>query len=131
MNSRREQRRAQRFPIVASMVFRPRGETTWLAGSTLNISRAGVLFRTGSSRPSPGSEVEFVIALPVDGVTPPTEVWCTGHVVRRQGRDAGGSVAATIDHYVLEGHSTAPGAIGSTWHPDRRKARQRRVRSGG
>ncbi len=43
--------RAQRFPIKLSLRYRKIGTTSWLLGSTLNLSRTGVLFQAERSYP--------------------------------------------------------------------------------
>lgn len=94
--------RAQRFPIQAPMQFREGGESDWHEGTTLNISRSGVLFRAER-------EIETKKVLEMRIAFPPemtggseTSVVCWGPIVRRQilgeanGRTA---FAATIFRY--------------------------------
>ena len=99
-------RRANRFPITTSMKFRATGEREWHEGSTVNFSRLGVLFRSDAPLPSTGRAVEFVVALPLNGVMPPPTVRCTGRVVRvlEGGIPGEGHAAAVvIDGYAFEG----------------------------
>ena len=43
--------RAQRFPINVPLHYRMNGMTHWLNGTTLNISRSGILFQTDGMIP--------------------------------------------------------------------------------
>jgi hypothetical protein len=98
--------RAQRFPIQTSLRFREHGESAWRTGATINVSRSGVLFRADGPLPDPVHAVDFIIELPLNGVTPGPHVRCTGHVVRTAPEEiAGGgcAMAVTIDGYGLEG----------------------------
>jgi len=86
-------------------MFREHGASEWRQASTLNLSRSGVLFRADGPLPDPGHVIDFIVALPLNGITPSPQARCTGHVVRvAPGQLAGGSqaVAATIDDYILE-----------------------------
>jgi hypothetical protein len=86
--------------------FREQGESEWRLASTINVSRSGVLFRADGPLADLVHAVDFIIELPVDGVTPGPHVRCTGHVVRTAPEEiAGGgcAMAVTIDGYGLEG----------------------------
>jgi hypothetical protein len=99
-------RRARRFPITTSLVFRELGESQWREASTINVSYSGVLFRAEGAPPGAAHAVEIVLSLPLNGVTPAPLVRCTGHVVRIAPEDLAGeghAVAVSIDGYVFEG----------------------------
>ncbi len=99
-------RRATRFPITTSLLYRERGEPEWRQASTINVSHSGVLFRPDGPLPAPDRVLDFVLALPLTGETPASHVRCTGRVVRVAPAEfVGGSsaVAVSIDGYALEG----------------------------
>jgi hypothetical protein len=99
-------RRARRFPIAASLLYREHGESAWRLASTINVSRSGVLFRPDGRVPGTNRPLDFILSLPVNDATPAPHVRCTGHVVRiAPGELAGGgqAVAVSIDGYALEG----------------------------
>jgi len=100
------QRRARRYAMATPLLFREQGESEWRGASTLNVSRSGVLFRADGPPPDMRRDVEFILALPVFGEAPGTQVRCTGRVVRL-GPDelAGGgcAVATTIANYEFVG----------------------------
>jgi hypothetical protein len=74
--------RATRYPIQTPVRFRERGKADWQEGTTLNISRTGVLFQSEIDLP-PKTLIEMQIALPHDIVGEPTaNVLCWGPVVR-------------------------------------------------
>ena len=76
--------RAQRFPIVAPLLFRERGETAWHEGTTINISRSGVLFRCDEDRKSQ-AVLEMRIAFPPELTgSAETNVVCWGPIVRKE-----------------------------------------------
>lgn len=96
--------RARRFPIRTSLRFREQGESEWRPASTINVSRSGVLFRADGPLADPVHALDFIIDLPLNGVTPGPQLRCTGHVVRiAPGELAGGGqdVAVSIDGYAL------------------------------
>jgi len=74
--------RAQRFNLHLPLKYRQLGENEWLAGTTENISRSGLLFRAEEMM-SPHAQVEINLVLPVEiaGLAP-AEVICRGEVVR-------------------------------------------------
>lgn len=74
--------RAQRFPLDLPVRYRRAGEAAWLAGTTENISRSGVLFH--ADRPlDVNTPIEISIAMPaVAPASAPAEVRCQGHIVR-------------------------------------------------
>jgi hypothetical protein len=63
--------------------YRLTGESLWRHGTTENISRSGVLFRT-DLRLEPNASLEFSVELPTDvfGMAA-TEILCRGEVVRQ------------------------------------------------
>ena len=99
-------RRATRYPIAARVLFRESGESPWRVGSTINVSRSGVLFRADGEPPPTTHSLDFIVTLPLEGETLAPCVRCTGRVVRiAPGQAAGGGhdVAVSIDGYALEG----------------------------
>ncbi len=93
--------RAQRFPISAPLLYREGGESAWSEGTTVNISRSGVLFRSNRVMP-PDTMLEFLIHFPAEitgGL--PADVACWGPVVRTQPPDG---LAAAILHYRFKHH---------------------------
>jgi PAS domain S-box-containing protein len=74
--------RAQRFNLHLPLKYRPLGEPEWIAGTTVNISRSGMLFRGLEAIP-PSVQVEINLVLPpeIAGLAP-AEVVCRGEVVR-------------------------------------------------
>lgn len=104
------QRRARRFPIRTSLLFRGRGELEWRHGLTVNVSRTGVLFHADGPLPGAGQAVDFILTLPLGGSTPASQVRSTGRVVRTApGVHAGlgHAVAVSIDGYAFEGRDPA------------------------
>jgi hypothetical protein len=103
-------RGAERFPITASMLFRERSEAEWRSASTVNLSRSGVLFQADEPLPGMGQVVDFIVTLPMNGMTPAPQVHCTGHIVRIASEKlAGGghAVAVTVDGYAFDGQLPA------------------------
>ena len=90
--------RAQRFPIKLSLRYRKIGTNAWLVGSTVNISRTGVLFQAENSFPTQ-TTLEMRIRFPLAILA------CLGSVVREQVPASAGTrdvqVAALIDHPML------------------------------
>jgi hypothetical protein len=90
--------------------YRPVGNTRWFEGTTENISRSGVLFRTAEML-DVDTPIEMRVALPVG--TPPDflpEVICSARIVRTvspSGYERRSGLAAAITHYRLRrGSST-------------------------
>ena len=94
--------RAPRFTIEIPFYFRRRGEGSWREGMTDNISRSGVLFRTGE-RLAADEPIEMHFALPLQiAGRPGAVVACRGHVVRTVPADTPDALpgfAATISRY--------------------------------
>ena len=101
---REARRRAKRFPITASMLYRKPDDAEWHEASTVNFSYSGVLFQSNGPLPRIGNAVEFIVTLPLNGLASPPQVRCTGHVVREQEDLAGESraVAVVVDAYAIE-----------------------------
>jgi hypothetical protein len=76
--------RAPRFPIQAPLSFRAGGEKAWHEGTTINISRSGVLFKSDLAL-DPKTVLEMRIAFPPEMTgDAETNVICWGPIVRRQ-----------------------------------------------
>jgi hypothetical protein len=98
--------RARRFPIAAELLFREHGKSAWRTGTTINVSRSGVLFRAEGTPPGSTRPLDFILTLPLNGEAPLPHVRCQGHVVRIAPEvPAGGglAVAVSIEGYALEG----------------------------
>ncbi len=93
--------RAPRFAIDLPLRFRAPGDQDWQDATTENISRSGLLFRTGR-RLTPRTAVEIVLEVPnaVPG-GPPDDVVCLGDVVRAHGANGDNSVAVAVGNYRL------------------------------
>jgi hypothetical protein len=76
--------RAERYPILMSMLYRVEGDQRWREGRTENISRSGVLFRaeTGMDR---DTAIEMLLIMPreVAGESAGTAM-CRGRIVRSE-----------------------------------------------
>ena len=94
--------RAARFPVEMPVRYRGVDELDWHEGVTENVSRSGVLFRSGCAV-NPNAEVQMDFLLPVEVVgSAGAEVECRGRVVRVEepaGEPGGFRVAATILDY--------------------------------
>jgi CheY-like chemotaxis protein len=74
--------RAQRFNLHLPLKYRLVGEGDWRKGTTENISRSGMLFRTDEMIPlSTQLEINLVLPAEIAGVSA-AEVVCRGEVVR-------------------------------------------------
>ena len=93
--------RAQRFPLRLPLRFRPSGDPAWSEGTSVNISRAGVLFRADKPL-EPHTVLEILMELPTEIAGElPANVICCGPVVRVDPPLA----AATFVHYRFAPHS--------------------------
>ena len=94
--------RAPRFPIEAKMQYREGGETSWHEGTTINISRSGVLFKADRAL-EPRKVLEMRISFPPEFTgDSETGVICWGPIVRQQpisGETTPPAIAASIFHY--------------------------------
>ena len=98
--------RAQRYALSMPILFRQAPGTDWLPGSTVNLSRTGVLFRTENALPIPERPVEFIVSLPLLASAPGGRVLCVGSVARiapGAPAEGGRAVGVTIDSYEFLG----------------------------
>jgi hypothetical protein len=94
--------RAPRFPIQTTVHYRVSGEHDWHEGTSINISRTGVLFKAEDDLP-PQTVLEMRIQFPAEltGDTP-TNVVCWGPIIRRgwvEHPDSHPALAALIVRY--------------------------------
>jgi hypothetical protein len=109
--------RAERLAIGAPVAYRSIFDDSWQAGTTVNISRTGVLFRPPDGASPPAADLQLVIylsraPLEVDGAAIPTpDLYCGGRVARTA--DLGGQpvVAMQID---FEWAEAPPGRLWDT-----------------
>lgn len=109
--------RAERLRIGAPVAYRSIYDDSWQSGSTVNISRTGVLFRPAEGVSPPAADLQLVIylsraPLEVDGAMVPTpDLYCGGRVARTA--DVGGqpAVAMQID---FEWAEAPPGRLWDT-----------------
>jgi len=92
--------RAERFPIVTPILWRPLLQGDWSKGTSVNASRSGLLFHTDQP-PAVGTEVEVIIALSWEAdVAEHADVKCSGRITRTdEGYPGGPAAASTIDSY--------------------------------
>jgi hypothetical protein len=94
--------RAPRFAIRTPVQFRESGQGTWSEGTTVNISRSGVLFNADNLLERETMlEMRIIFPAEVTGAVPMSVV-CWGPVVRKEFALAGqgsSAVAAAIFHY--------------------------------
>jgi PilZ domain len=94
--------RATRFPIRTAFRYRFRGESNWHEGTTINISRTGVLFRSKCEM-TPRTILEMCITFPPEMTGQlQTRIICLGPVVRREAPikpEVHSNVAAAILNY--------------------------------
>ncbi len=89
--------RAQRFPIETFVRFRASGDTHWSEGTTVNISRSGVLFYSPKAL-RPKTKIEMRIVFPT------VLIVCWGSVSRTEPAMSGNArsaLAAVIIDYAL------------------------------
>ena len=100
--------RAPRFQLNLPIQYRPVGGPEWLEGTTVNISRSGVLFRAASSKAR--EERALTVEVPVEikillsgspaGVG---ELKCEGRIVRLETPDADSpALAAEFSDYEFQ-----------------------------
>ena len=110
-------RRAERLRIGAPVAYRSIYDAAWLAGSTVNISRTGVLFRPADGVSPPIADLQLVIYLSraplvVDGAQLPTpDLYCGGRIARTADHDSQPLVAMQID---FEWADAPPGRLWET-----------------
>jgi PilZ domain-containing protein len=108
--------RATRLRVGAPVAYRTIFEERWKAGSTIDISRTGVLFRPAEEVPV-GTDLQLVIylskaPLEVDGAALPTpDLYCGGRVARTAEADGRPAVAIQID---FEWAEAPPGRLWET-----------------
>ncbi len=102
LTGREGPKRAPRFTIRTSLIYRATGQTSWSQGKIENISRSGLLFRGEHPlEPNTGVEMRFVLPVEVLGESA-AEVVCEGTVVRSAPASVTETlhtVAATIREY--------------------------------
>ena len=89
--------RAQRFPIETFVRFRASGDTHWSEGTTVNISRSGLLFYSPKAL-KPKTKIEMRIVFPT------VLIVCWGSVSRSEPATSGNArsaLAAVIIDYAL------------------------------
>ena len=95
--------RATRLRVGAPVAYRSIFDEQWKAGSTIDISRTGVLFRPADQDVPAGADLQLVIylskaPLEVDGAALPTpDLYCGGRVARTAETDGRPAVAMQID----------------------------------
>ena len=109
MQSIADRPRATRYHMSAPVWFRCVGEQDWQLGQTVNVSRTGVLFTSGSPVLAAATRLEFVLVLPSLGHPGESRVQCEGQVVRqcRTASEGASATAATIDRYEFLGMTPA------------------------
>jgi PAS domain S-box-containing protein len=94
--------RAQRFQLHLPLRYRRVGETNWREGTTENISRSGMLFKTDEVlQPSSQLEINLVLPAEIAGLSA-TEVVCRGEVVRSIAPQ--GTVSPALAARILQYH---------------------------
>jgi len=91
------------------IVWRPEGSASWIAGTSINASRTGLLIETDYE---PDLETSLELVLPFSWELAPhlrdaADVLCSGHVVRIERRDlpeAAIRFGVAIDRYVFLPH---------------------------
>jgi hypothetical protein len=81
--------RARRFPITVPLQFRKTGMSHWTKGTTVNISRTGILFEA-EELPAADSLLDIIVDFPTK-----SKLECHGSVVRVQKDSA---IAVQIHH---------------------------------
>jgi hypothetical protein len=91
--------RAARYRLNLPIRYRTADAPDWRDGRTENISRSGILIRTGTPLP-PWTPIEMLLALPAEVGGRGQPVICRGRVVRAEPAGANGrrqpAMAATI-----------------------------------
>jgi PAS domain S-box-containing protein len=104
--------RAQRFKLHLPLRYRRVGEKLWHEGTTENISRSGMLFKSEEVlQPSSQLEINLVLPAEIAGLSA-TEVVCRGEVVRTveaNGTTLSPALAARILQYHFQ-HGPLPRA---------------------
>jgi hypothetical protein len=109
--------RAERLRIGAPVAYRSIYDDAWQAGSTVNISRTGVLFRPADGASPRAADLQLVIYLSraplvVEGAqVPAPDVYCGGRVARTAAVDGEPVIALQID---FEWAEAPPGRLWET-----------------
>ena len=109
--------RATRLRVGAPVAYRSIFDEGWKSGSTIDISRTGVLFRPAGSEVPVGTDLQLVIYLSrapieVDGAAlPAPDLYCGGRVARTAVSDGQPAVAMQID---FEWAEAPPGRLWET-----------------
>ena len=109
--------RATRLRVGAPVAYRSIFDESWKAGSTIDISRTGVLFRPAGPDVPVGTDLQLVIylsraPLEVDGAAlPAPDLYCGGRVARTAESDGQTAVAMQID---FEWADAPPGRLWET-----------------
>ena len=108
--------RATRLRVGAPVAYRSIFEERWKAGSTIDISRTGVLFKTADAEVPAGTDLQLVIylsraPLEVDGAAlPAPDLYCGGRVART----APGNGPTVAMHIDFEWAEAPPGRLWET-----------------
>jgi hypothetical protein len=104
--------RAKRFALRFPVYFREPDSSTWLEGTTENISYTGMLFvSTSPLAPETPLELRLQFAAGAKGKEP-SEIRCKGKVVRMEQRIVPGTpiaLAVAIRDYRIVGHHSFSG----------------------
>jgi len=96
------------------MLIRRSGDVAWRRGTTINISRTGVLLQTDGLLFQPQTRVEMVVALPVFGDLAASRILGIGRIVRILASPCGRDpvVAAHLEEYrVLRDEEGPPDSV--------------------
>ena len=118
--------RSPRFITQLPLAFRLDDGHGWHTGLSENISRSGILFRTGQTEMGPdwdtsvarGTPVEVRLEVPTDSQSPrKRHVRCEGKLVRTGGTDAAGTPVSIA--VAVRGYSVVPASPGTETSPVR------------
>lgn len=87
-------RREARYPITSPLRFRTEEDGAWYAGTTVNISARGLLFRTAHT-PSSGA-IELRIALTCEEAPTGAYISCSGRILRTTQVSSSGDVLVAV-----------------------------------
>ncbi len=96
--------RARRFALSLSVSYRRPSDGVWIEGTSIDISRTGVLFTAAPPAPAVGERIEFRVRLPAIRGPCGSEALCTGRVLRvipGSSERAEVALAVAIDRYRL------------------------------
>ena len=96
------QPRARRFEVRMNLRYRPNETGGWQEGTTENISRSGLLFRSQSNLKR-GTSIQMIMTLPAEKAGQrPQHIVCLGTIVRmmpRESAEASNLFAARFVNY--------------------------------